>query len=148
ERLASLVGNTDFRSVTHLLPSHIHEKIFIFSHPSPVVFVGSFNPSGSSLEDAEAIREIGDQDAGHNYLVEITDPMIFDALRRHVRWLTESRHGIFERYAPEANENPRSREMSVFFFPRRDSAVLPKLLAEHQYDRIRVATSHFRDRSV
>ena len=62
KQLVSLnVRDTDFRSVTHLLPSHIHEKIYMFSHPSPVAFVGSFNPSGCSLEDAEAVREIGDQ---------------------------------------------------------------------------------------
>ena len=149
KQLVSLnVRDTDFRSVTHLLPSHIHEKIYMFSHPSPVALVGSFNPSGCSLEDAEAVREIGDQDAGHNYLVEIADPVIVDALRRHVRWLMNSPHGIFERYAPDANETPRSGEMSVFFFPRRDSAVVPKLLGEHHYDCIRIAASHFRDRSI
>ena len=40
----------------------LHEKLYCFSHPSPVAFVGSFNLSSDSPEDEpEVIEIIGDQ---------------------------------------------------------------------------------------
>ena len=55
-----------FRSLTHrlpnngmMMPTHLHEKLYYFSHPRPVAFVGSFNPSGNQPEDPNVIRESG-----------------------------------------------------------------------------------------
>jgi phosphatidylserine/phosphatidylglycerophosphate/cardiolipin synthase-like enzyme len=137
-----------FRSISHFLPGHLHEKIYFFSHPSPAALIGSFNPSGNRSGEAAIIEDIGDQDRGHNYLVEIREPPIVEPLRRHILWLMTSQHTVFERYRPEANNNPRTGELNLFFFPRRDSGVLLKLLAQHRYVQVRVAASHFRDGSV
>ena len=60
---------------------HLHAKIYVFSHPS-VAWVGSFNPSGDTPEDAEVIADIGDQDRGHNLLLGIERPRLIAALRR------------------------------------------------------------------
>ena len=39
----------------------LHEKLYCFSHPKPVAFIGSFNRSGNRLEKrSDIIREIGD----------------------------------------------------------------------------------------
>lgn len=64
----------------HLLPLHLHSKIYCFSHPRPTAFVGSFNPSGNDPEDLELIADIGDQDRGHNMLVEVTYERLFSTL--------------------------------------------------------------------
>jgi phosphatidylserine/phosphatidylglycerophosphate/cardiolipin synthase-like enzyme len=70
----------------HLIPSHLHAKIYAFSHPTPYVLVGSFNPSGSEdAADASLTADIGDQDRGHNLLVEVHDPIVVPSLVRHVR---------------------------------------------------------------
>lgn len=68
-----------------LLHPHLHSKIYYFSDPNPTVLTGSFNPSGDVPESPEVIAEIGDQDRGHNLLVELSDPDIAIALRDHVR---------------------------------------------------------------
>jgi phosphatidylserine/phosphatidylglycerophosphate/cardiolipin synthase-like enzyme len=139
---------SELTAVSHLHPGHLHEKIYFFSHPSPSAFVGSFNPSGAAPQEVAVVREIGDQDRGHNYLVEMTDPVIVEALRQHVSRLATSRHGILERYSTAANANPTTDKYSLVFFPRRDSAVLLRLMTARPYERIRIAASHFRDGSM
>lgn len=67
-----------------VLRGHLHSKIYFFSHPSPTVLVGSFNPSGDDPEDLDVIAEIGDQDRGHNLLVELRDTDIALRFRDHV----------------------------------------------------------------
>ena len=72
------------RAVRHRLPCHLHTKLYAFSHPRPVALVGSFNPSGNAPEDAATLAAIGDQDRGHNLLVEVSDPAVVAALTRRV----------------------------------------------------------------
>ena len=62
-----------------------HSKIYCFSHPEPVALVGSFNPSGDVPEDVEIIANIGDQDRGHNLLVEFRGRQVFRVLRARVQ---------------------------------------------------------------
>lgn len=91
---------------------HLHSKIYCFSHPSPMVLVGSFNPSGDDPEDPDVIAEIGDQDRGHNVLVELTDPALVAPIRRHAARL----HLPFARL-----RNGRKIEgggISAWFLPR------------------------------
>lgn len=137
-----------FRALGHLLPGHLHSKIYYFSHPVPTAFVGSFNPSGNEAEEPDVIAEIGDQDRGHNYLVEITEPAIVQSLRDHVEWLHEDRYRFLGRLTDAANTNPRTDRLSAFFFPRRRSFVVADALRQPGIDQIRIAASHFRDRSI
>ena len=59
------------------LQPRLHEKLYCFSHPKPVAFIGSFNPSGDIPEERpDIIYEIGDQDRGHNVLVGLSDPSL------------------------------------------------------------------------
>jgi hypothetical protein len=48
---------------------HLHEKLYCFSHPRPIAFIGSFNPSGNGPGDDPAIIER----EGHRYLFLATD---------------------------------------------------------------------------
>ena len=145
-----------FRSLTHrlpnngmMMPTHLHEKLYYFSHPRPVAFVGSFNPSGNQPEDPNVIREIGDQDHGHNGLVEIRDPKIVDQLAAHARWLHQDKHCALERFAPQLNHTVCSENLQVYFFPRRLNDVVIGLLQPlGRGSRLRVAVSHLNDRKI
>jgi phosphatidylserine/phosphatidylglycerophosphate/cardiolipin synthase-like enzyme len=149
ERAGGLGGG--FRAVSELFPAHLHEKIYFFSHPSPVALVGSFNPSddrSESDDDAALIGEIGDQDHGHNCLVEIHEPTIVESLRRHVGQLREARQSVLHRFEPAANAVIESGPIKLGFFPRRSSAIFLDCLRAPGLHRIRIAASHFRDPSA
>jgi phosphatidylserine/phosphatidylglycerophosphate/cardiolipin synthase-like enzyme len=149
QRLASIEGlGQGLRPIRHLLPAHLHEKVYIFSHPSPVAFIGSFNPSGNTPEDPIVIREIGDQDRGHNYLAEVDDPLIVENLRRHVLSLHGGKLTMFEYYIKSASEDLTTERFSIFYFPRFDVSVVSRLLSDRKYERVRIAVSHFRDASL
>jgi phosphatidylserine/phosphatidylglycerophosphate/cardiolipin synthase-like enzyme len=127
-----------------LVRPRLHEKLYCFSHPEPVAFIGSFNPSGDDPEeDPEVLEEIGDQDRGHNLLVGLRDRPLVDGLVEHARGLHGRRHGAFERFRPASNRELRSDGLSIHFRPRvrRDPvyALLQRCGAEH---RVRIAASH------
>lgn len=147
-RLASADGlGQGLRPIRHLLPAHLHEKVYIFSHPSPVAFIGSFNPSGNTPEDPIVIREIGDQDRGHNYLAEVDEPLIVGSLKRHILSLYAGKR-MFEHYIRSASEDLTAGRFSIFYFPRSDISVVSRLLSDRKYEHVRIAVSHFRDRHL
>lgn len=149
EWLASAAGLGDnFKAIKHLLPAHLHEKIYYFSHPSPVALVGSFNPSGNTPEDPDVIREIGDQDRGHNCLIALDDAAAVASLRRHVLSLHAGGGGVSAYFNRLARSDYKSDHLNIFHYPRWDSAIVRRLIADRKYDRIRIAASHFRDRSL
>jgi phosphatidylserine/phosphatidylglycerophosphate/cardiolipin synthase-like enzyme len=149
QRLAATDGlGQNFRSIWHVLPAHLHEKIYIFSHPSPVAYIGSFSPSGNAPEDPNVVREIGDQDRGHNYLVEFDDPSVIAGLRRHVLSLHTGRRPLFGHYIKSVDEDMTAGRFNVFFFPRVDTSVVSRLMNDRKYEFIRIAVSHFRDRHL
>lgn len=145
-RLASADGlGPGFRAIKHLGPAHLHAKIYCFSHPAPTAFVGSFNPSGNTPEDPQVIRQIGDQDRGHNCLIALDDPAAVANLKSHVLSLHAGGQG-WRDYFKRADFN--GGRLNIFYFPRSDISVLPRLLSDRKYDRIRIAASHFRDKSL
>lgn len=150
DRLASVEGLEEgLKTTRHLLPAHLHEKIYYFSHPSPVALVGSFNPSGNTPEDPDVIAKIGDQDRGHNCLVALDDADAVASLRRHVVSLHAGGGGGISTYFNRpARSDYKSGRLNIFHYPRWDSAIVPRLIGERKYDRIRIAASHFRDRSL
>lgn len=137
------------RWVGHRLPVHLHEKLYYFSHPRPAALVGTFNPSGNVPEDPEVLREIGDQDRGHNLLVEIVQQRLVGALAEHAAAIHREAHGIRERFTPANNRALEGEGASVHFFPRRSTDLLIRLLCSVPRDgRLRIAASHIRDPAV
>jgi hypothetical protein len=134
--------------VHHPIPLHLHGKIYGFSHPRPVVLLGSFNPSGNDPEDPAIIAKIGDQDRGHNLLVEIADPIVVTSLFAWVRSL--HRHPLALQWRMRMRSNDTCGANSqLFLFPRPRSDVLTERLeALPEGSRVRIAASHIRDRSV
>ena len=126
------------------LRPRLHEKLYIFSGPEPTAFIGSFNPSGNQPElEPELIREIGDQDRGHNLLVALRDPELVASLVEHARALHTKKHAWLERFLPRASRALQSQGLSIHFLPRWRAhpvdVVLERCGAGH---RVRIAASH------
>lgn len=129
-----------------LVRPHLHEKLYCFSHPQPVAFLGSFNPSGDRPElEPEIVDEIRDQDRGYNVLVEIRHPAVVRGLVAHARRLHRSRHGVLERVSPAANRRLRDDDVEIFFLPSvRRNPVRAQLEHAGPDAIVRIAASHIK----
>ena len=129
--------------------SRLHEKLYYFSHPVPRVLVGTFNPSGNLPEDQDIIREIGDQDRGHNVLVELLDQALVRGLYAHAHRLFCSTHGPWERFLPQSNRIVSSGKIKVLFFPRLRRTLFYKLFSGlGAGSRLQMAVSHLNDPDI
>ena len=109
----------------------LHAKLYCFSHPKPVAYIGSFNPSGDHPEQApDVIREIGDQDRGHNVLVGIFDPALVQHLKTYARWMFQMRHPVIQRFSNFANRPGRGADTEIYFWPRIHRHPVMKLPAQ------------------
>lgn len=124
----------------------LHEKLYCFSHPEPVAFIGSFNPSGNDPEDDPGIiLEIGDQNRGYNALVGLKDPMLVEKLIEHARRLHQSPPGLFYRSTTNADRDVHSTDTDIYFWPRIDKHPVVQFLHNvGDSARIRIAASHIR----
>ena len=122
--------------VTRLLgASHLHTKLYCFGGARPHALVGSFNPSGNAPEDPAVIADIGDQDRGHNLLVEIEQPTLVQALVDHV--------------ATGSQLDAQSAGTDAHSFPRTSPNPLDQRIAALGGSaRLRIAASHLRDTGV
>ena len=123
---------------------NLHEKLYCFSHPKPIAFIGSFNPSGNDPEERpDVIRKIGDHNRAHNVLVGISEPALVDGLVNHARWIHRARHRILEPFFADGNRTLRGRNTEIHFLPRaRAHAAEHFLRSFGEGARIRVAASH------
>ncbi len=98
---------------------HLHEKLYCFSHPQPVAFLGSYNPSGDQPEEClEIIREIGDQNRGYNVLVGMTDPRLVRHLVAHARCLHRMKGYGNRSFSLYNNLELQTKNGVIFFLPR------------------------------
>ena len=127
----------------------LHEKLYYFSHPVPCAMVGTFNPSGNLQEDQAVIHKIGDQDRGHNVLVDIRDPVLVKGLHAHAQNIFESHHGPWERFLPESNRVLASGKTRILFFPRTCRKAFDGLFEGlGGGSSLRMAVSHLNDAGV
>jgi hypothetical protein len=118
-----------------------HSKIYCFSHPTPAALIGSFNPSGDVPEDAQIIAAIGDQDRGHNFLVEFSGRKAFDRLRKQVLHMG----GSIARIDPRQNLPVRLGASTVWSYPRLAPGIIDRQLSRlGPGDRVRGAVSHLK----
>jgi hypothetical protein len=144
------------RGVGHFLPDNLrwktprlHIKLYYFSHPEPHCLVGTFNPSGNIPEDQDILAEIGDQDRGHNHLVELTDSRLVLPLRKHLLQLHSGHHGPWERLMPANNRVYTTDDSRLYLFPRfRRDVIRRRLLALSAGTTLRMAVSHLNDRGI
>jgi phosphatidylserine/phosphatidylglycerophosphate/cardiolipin synthase-like enzyme len=146
----------DCRSLRHKWPDNLrwkkprlHLKLYYFSHPEPHVLVGTYNPSGNRPEDPNIIAEIGDQDSGQNYLVEISDSRLVAPLRKHIFLLHSAPHGPWERLLPRNNRVLTAGDSRIYLFPRlRRDVIRRKLLPLPKGTVLRMAISHLNDEKM
>lgn len=134
------------RVVQHILPLHLHTKIYCFSDPQPTAYIGSFNPSGNEPEETKIIGDIGDQDRGHNLLVKITDPDILAELNDRVAMMHRN-----PALGPARARNPvvHAGGMELVFFPLVGrNPLMDRLEALEAGSVLRIAASHVRDSDV
>jgi hypothetical protein len=129
---------------------HLHEKLYCFSQPSPIAFIGSFNPSGDDPEnDPAIISEIGDQDRGYNALVGLGDPLLVERLVEHARWIHRVQCPVFHRFSAIANRTVKGEDTDIHFWPRvRSHPAVQFLLRLGSGARIRIAASHIKGSPV
>jgi len=131
------------------LRSRMHSKVYCFSHPEPAAFIGSFNPSGDDPEDPKIIAKIGDQDRGHNMLVEMKVQDLALELRRYVRRIHAARYFGFWRWRPSANRVAGQGGLKVYFFPRLSCNIITNQIKQlDSRSRLRIAMSHIKQRGV
>ena len=125
--------------------SHLHTKLYVFSHPHPYALVGSFNPSGNDPEDPAVVADIGDQDRGHNLLAEIDDAALVRAFIDRVAAI-HSGQNPFGRLAVPARSTVAGDGCQAAFYPRHAGNPLDHRLAELGPGAwLRVAASHIGD---
>jgi phosphatidylserine/phosphatidylglycerophosphate/cardiolipin synthase-like enzyme len=129
---------------------HLHAKLYCFSHPRPRAYIGSFNPSGDEPEtEPGIIREIGDQDRGHNVLVGISDPTLVAGLVANARRNHNNPNAMLYRFSPFANRKITGEDTQIFFWPRISPHPIKKfLMGIASGARIRVAASHIKGKST
>ena len=150
----ALGGN--FRAVNHRLfdnrflrSCRLHEKLYYFSHPVPCALIGTFNPSGNDPEDLAIIRTIGDQDRGHNVLVELQDKTLVEGLYEHAYRMFRMTHGPWERFLAESNRVLSSRNTRILFFPRTQRKDFDELFEGLVTGcSLRMAVSHLNDKAI
>lgn len=122
----------------------VHEKLYCFSHPEPVALVGSFNPSGDvPEEDPAVVAAVGDQDRGHNVLVELREAVLARALMDHARRIHGALHAKPERWLRRQNETLAGSHCRITFRPRAaPDPVLALVAAAGRGARLRLAASH------
>lgn len=128
----------------------LHEKLYCFSHPRPIAFVGSFNPSGNHPEQQpEIIREIGDQDRGYNVLVGLVEPNLVRCLIEHVRHLHQTPSGLLYRFTREANRQIKNSDTTIHFLPSLQPHPVIQFLKQIGTGAyVRIAASHIRTKSA
>lgn len=135
------------RVVKRSLFRHLHEKLYYFSHPRPVVLAGSFNPSGNQPEDPAILRKIGDQDRGHNFLVELSGSAV-GPLVEHARALHDHVPRLWEHFSTRWGQPIRAGKLRAYLFPRLGSPLDAMLQRLGPGARLRIAASHLRDGSI
>lgn len=144
------------RSATRRLPNALacrvprfHEKIYYFSDPYPHALIGSFNPSGSEVEDPAIIERIGDQDRGHNCLVEVVHPRLASALHNRAYEMHHGSGQLWRLFLPKRQDMLAAGATQVYFFPMLGRSPVEKELASlSSGSTLRIATSHFNDKAV
>jgi hypothetical protein len=126
---------------------HLHEKLYCFSHPYPMALAGSFNPSGNRPEDPRIIAKIGDQDRGHNFLVELRGSAV-GPLMEHACSLHEHVPTFFEHFPARWRRPIRARKLRAYLFPRLANPLDRLLRGLEPGSRLRIAASHLRDGGI
>ena len=129
---------------------HLHSKLYYFSHPTPQVLIGSYNPTAGIEQISEClIEKIGDHSISHNVLVSIHDETTVSLLNNYILGIKNSCKRVFARYLPSHNKTHSYKEndnqWEINFLPRIRMHPVDSLLSKNNDDAtIKCAISHFK----
>ncbi|MFK8026577.1 MAG: phospholipase D-like domain-containing protein [Gammaproteobacteria bacterium] len=125
---------------------HLHSKLFYFSHPTPRVLIGSYNPTaGDQHIDATLIDKIGDHSISHNVLVAIDEENSVNYLHKHILKLQLYWQRMFARLAVTHNTTFHSLEWEINFLPSLRKHPINKLLSNNESNvHVKCAISHLK----
>ena len=128
----------------------VHAKLYCFSDPQPVAFVGSYNPaSDDPEEDLTALQQIGDHDRGDNFLVGLRAPILVDGLVAHARWVHGTGVPGLLGSLCSVNRDLVSGSTRVSFLPRLGFHPVARVLRRlGPTARVRIAGSHIKGNDV
>jgi phosphatidylserine/phosphatidylglycerophosphate/cardiolipin synthase-like enzyme len=125
---------------------HLHSKLYYFSHPTPRILVGSYNPTaGDEHIDETSIEKIGDHSISHNVLVRIDDQDIVNHLKNYILDMQTYWRRMFARFLLTHNTTYRSEKWTIDFLPRLSTHPINALLAKNDNNtKIKCAISHLK----
>lgn len=128
----------------------LHEKLYCFSHPEPVAYIGSFNPSGDDPElQPDVIAEVGDHTVGHNLLAGIRDKILAEHLRQHALYIHRQVPGLLYRFSKTKTQDIQSGSTKLHFWPRLDPHPILQFLQGFGTDaHVCIAASHIRSKAA
>lgn len=99
--------------------AHLHSKLYFFSHPTPHVLAGSYNPTaGQNVLNPEHIEAIGDHSISHNVLVNIAQKEMVDRLHDYILCMRRPGYRTFSRYTLSHNRTVTASAWRADFLPR------------------------------
>jgi len=125
---------------------HLHTKLYFFSHPTPHVLLGSYNPTtGADYLDEGLISSIGDHSISHNVLVSVDDRDTVKYLEQHLHTLKNHKQRKFSRISSTHNSTFRSSTWEINFLPSLSTHPINTLLSKkHSNVNVKCAISHLK----
>ncbi len=97
--------------------AHLHSKLYYFSHPTPQVLIGSYNPTtGDEHLSEHLIQKIGDHSISHNVLVGINDKITVSRLHGYILEIKSSSRRAFARYLRSHNTSHNESNGKLIFY--------------------------------
>lgn len=125
---------------------HLHSKLYYFSHPTPRVLIGSYNPTaGIEHLDKNSIDKIGDHSISHNVLVAIDEQESVKYLKNYITNIHSFWKRVFARVLPSHNIPYKSKFWTINFLPRLNAHPINTLLSSRDSNAtVRCAISHLK----
>jgi phosphatidylserine/phosphatidylglycerophosphate/cardiolipin synthase-like enzyme len=127
----------------------IHEKLYYFKcNNKTSAFIGSYNPSGRENDDLNILELIGDQDRGHNFLLELNDNVFLEDLYKHCIYMKNIRHGFLENLRKWHRKIESDGDI-LYYFPWSSKRVLFNFFEKAvRGDIMYISISHFTLKSL
>jgi phosphatidylserine/phosphatidylglycerophosphate/cardiolipin synthase-like enzyme len=125
---------------------HLHSKLYYFSHPTPQILVGSYNPTaGDKHIDKASIEKIGDHSVSHNVLTRVDEQDTVNYLKNYISDMQNYWRRMFARVSATHNTTYQSQKWTIDFLPRLSKHPINALLSKKDNNaKIKCAISHLK----
>ena len=128
--------------------SHMHCKMYYFSHPKPCTLIGSYNPTSDMKHiNSYLIDEIRDHTTSHNVLVKTYDNKVISNLLKYFDKIYDG--SSHHRFSKLNNINHTCPNWDINFLPRYKSHPISNLLISNDKNaNIKCAISHLKGPAI